>query len=119
MVWMALSGNQEYYGYDLQYMIAKGAKETFFMTSAGMSAVNDGSGYTPFEIEPPSFGDLAKTYPRMYPHGTGADTYLGPAGLGNQGSSFFWYISGCDLRTIIAFNRFGLETSIRKLLVGW
>lgn len=104
MVWMALSGNQEYYGYDLQYMIAKGAKETFFMTGQPivdegikipMQAVNDGSGYTPFEIEPPSFGDLALTYPKVYPHGNLAATYVGPGGLGNKALvSSAWMVNG-------------------------
>ena len=73
-IWMALSGNQEYYGTDLQVLVASGMKESWLFSTGSAIAV----GMTPYHIECATYGDqIAGQYPSLYPFGLTCTDYLG------------------------------------------
>jgi hypothetical protein len=67
-LWMGLSANQEYFQLDFQWFIGKGRKETQLLVNMPYLGVNDGTGFTPFELEPPSFVDRMVAFKQFFPH---------------------------------------------------
>jgi hypothetical protein len=73
-IWMALSGNQEYYGTDLQVLVSLGMKESWLFTT-GMPVT---MGLTPFHITSNTYLDqLNGQYPSFFPFGLTNFDYLG------------------------------------------
>jgi hypothetical protein len=67
-LWMGLSANQEFFQLDYQWFIGKGRKETQMLVNMPYLGVNDGTGFTPFELEPPSFVDRMVAFKQFFPH---------------------------------------------------
>lgn len=67
-LWMALSGYQELFGGDAQWLAAVGMQETCLLVDREYLGINDGTGYTPFEVETPTWISRMGGYVKYFPH---------------------------------------------------